>query len=200
MRPRQVRYSQIVMLGVRHTRREREQLKDWDVRRAKTKLMGFARNYGELPVLPDQPIGNSLYRRAEHHSSTMILPWMFWRTSSRRRLHVGRRDEFCFAPEVRATGRPLRFMVRVSSTHASLRAEIAGSARSKKDPNYVTALPGAGTFQSGGTFDSWQVSGNARESLPPSVFVEVCREEPARFVWKERIHTDDFLAQEGGSR
>jgi hypothetical protein len=29
-------------------------------------------------------------------------------------------------------GWPLRFMVRVSSTHASLRAEIAGSARSKK--------------------------------------------------------------------
>ena len=74
MRTRQVRYSQIVMLGVRHTRREREQLKDWDVRRAKTKLMGFARNYGELPVLPHQPIGHSLYRRAEHHSPTMVFP------------------------------------------------------------------------------------------------------------------------------
>jgi len=99
---------------------------------AKTKLMGLACNYGEHPVLPHQPIGNSLYRRAEHHSSNMVFPWMFWRTCCRRRLHIGRRYEFCFAPEVRATGRPLRFMGRVSSTHASLRAEIAGSARSKK--------------------------------------------------------------------
>ena len=79
-------------------------MNDWDVRRAKTKLMGFARNYGELPVLPHQPIGNSLYRRAEHHSSTMVFPWMFWRTCCRRRLHIGRRDEYCFAPEVRVNG------------------------------------------------------------------------------------------------
>jgi predicted RNA methylase len=49
-----VRYNQIVLFGVRRTRREREQLKDWDVQRAKTKLMGLARNYDELPVLPNQ--------------------------------------------------------------------------------------------------------------------------------------------------
>jgi len=52
--PEAVRYNQIVLFGVRRTRREREQLKDWDVQRAKAKLMGFARNYNELPVLPDQ--------------------------------------------------------------------------------------------------------------------------------------------------
>src|SRR4029077_2225651 len=49
-----VRYNQIVLFGVRRTRREREQLKDWDVQRSKTKLMGLARNYDELPVLSNQ--------------------------------------------------------------------------------------------------------------------------------------------------
>ena len=51
--PEAVRYNQIAVFGTRRTRREREQLKDWDVQRAKTKLMGFARNYDDLPVLPD---------------------------------------------------------------------------------------------------------------------------------------------------
>jgi hypothetical protein len=49
--PESVRYKQIVVFGVRRTRREREQLKDWDASRAKAKLLGISRNYEELPAL-----------------------------------------------------------------------------------------------------------------------------------------------------
>jgi hypothetical protein len=37
--PETLRYKQIVLFGVRRTKREREQLKDWDVNRAKAKLL-----------------------------------------------------------------------------------------------------------------------------------------------------------------
>src|SRR6266852_9391935 len=52
--PESIRFKQVVVFGVRRTRREREQLKDWDVQRAKTKLLALTRNYDELPVLPDE--------------------------------------------------------------------------------------------------------------------------------------------------
>jgi hypothetical protein len=52
--PDSIRYKQIVVFGVRRTRRERDQLKDWDVQRAKTKLLALTGSYGELPVLPDE--------------------------------------------------------------------------------------------------------------------------------------------------
>src|SRR5258707_13651238 len=51
--PESIRYKQVVVFGGRRTRREREQLKDWDAQRAKTKLLALTRNYDELPVLPD---------------------------------------------------------------------------------------------------------------------------------------------------
>src|SRR5438094_4943693 len=75
-------------------------------------------------------------------------------------------------------------MVRVSRTHPSLRAVIAGSARSKKNPN-VAAIPGTGTLQGGG---HTQLLASLKESqgvIFPSLLVEVCSEEPARFVWQE---------------
>ena len=52
--PESIRYKQVVVFGVRRTRRERDQLKDWDVQRAKTKLLALTRSYDELPVLPDE--------------------------------------------------------------------------------------------------------------------------------------------------
>ena len=103
-----IRYNQIVLFGVRRTRREREQLRDWDVQRAKTKLMGFARNYDELPVLPDQadrqfaipPSGPAqlVHRGVPLDALEDVLP-----TSVAYR-QAGR---ILFAPEIRATGRPL---------------------------------------------------------------------------------------------
>lgn len=106
--PEAVRYNQIVLFGVRRTRREREQLNDWDVQRAKAKLMGFARNYDELPVLPDQadrqfaipPSGPAqlIHRGLPLDTLEELLP-----TSVAYR-QAGR---ILFAPEIRATGRPL---------------------------------------------------------------------------------------------
>ncbi len=106
--PESVRYNQIVTFGVRRSRREREQLKDWDVQRAKTKLMGFARNYDELPVLPDEadrqfavPAGGPaqlINRGLPLDALEDVLP------ASAVYRQAGR---ILFSPEVRATGRPL---------------------------------------------------------------------------------------------
>jgi hypothetical protein len=106
--PEAVRYNQIVLFGVRRTRREREQLKDWDVQRAKAKLMGFAHNYAELPVLPDQadrqfaipPSGPAqlIHRGLPLDTLEDLLP------TSVAYKQAGR---ILFAPEIRATGRPL---------------------------------------------------------------------------------------------
>lgn len=106
--PEAVRYNQIVLFGVRRIRREREQLKDWEVQRAKTKLMGLAHNYDDLPVLPDDadrqfavpPSGRAqlVHRGLPLDAVEDLLP------ASVAYRQAGR---ILFAPEVRATGRPL---------------------------------------------------------------------------------------------
>lgn len=50
-----VKYKQVVLLGVRRTRRERDQLRDFDVSRARTLLSEMSRRWEQLPVLPDHP-------------------------------------------------------------------------------------------------------------------------------------------------
>jgi len=106
--PESIRYKQIVVFGVRRTRRERDQLKDWDVQRAKTRLLGLARSYDELPVLRDEadkefvvpPSGPAqlVYRGIPLDTVEDLLP------ASAAYRQAGR---ILFAPEVRATGRPL---------------------------------------------------------------------------------------------
>jgi predicted RNA methylase len=106
--PEAVRYGQIVAFGVRRTRRERDQLKDWDVQRAKARLLGFARNPNDLPVLPDEadrqfalpPAGppQLVHRGLPLDAIEDLLP------ASAAYRQAGR---ILFAPEVRATGRPL---------------------------------------------------------------------------------------------
>jgi hypothetical protein len=96
------------VFGVRRTRRERDQLKDWDVQRAKTKLLALTGNYDELPVLPDEadkefvvpPSGPAqlVYRGIPLDTVEDLLP------ASAAYRQAGR---ILFAPEVRATGRPL---------------------------------------------------------------------------------------------
>src|SRR5674476_518644 len=54
-------------------------------------------------------------------------------------------------------------MVRVSSTHPSLRAVIAGNARSKKIQMWPP-FPERERSKAAGTFNSWQVSTKASES------------------------------------
>ena len=106
--PEAIRYAQIVVFGVRRTRREREQLKDGDVQRAKARLFGFARNCDDLAVLPDEadrqytiPPGGQpqlVYRGLPLDAIEDLLP------ASAAFRQAGR---VLFAPEVRATGRPL---------------------------------------------------------------------------------------------
>jgi len=53
--PECVRYKQVVVLGVRRRRRERERLQDSDIARARLQYATLARNPAELPVLPAEP-------------------------------------------------------------------------------------------------------------------------------------------------
>lgn len=48
--PEALRYKQIVVFRIRRSRRKREQLKDWDVNRAKAKLSDISRKYEDLLV------------------------------------------------------------------------------------------------------------------------------------------------------
>src|SRR5438105_8716984 len=103
-----MRYNQIVVFGVRRSKREREQLKDWDVSRAKSKLLEFARTHEELPRLPDVPDrqfaipsggpAQLVYRGLPLDTLEDLLPASGAYRQAARVL---------FAPELRATGRPL---------------------------------------------------------------------------------------------
>ena len=106
--PEALRYKQIVVFGVRRSRRERDQLKDWDVNRAKAKLLEVARKHEELPILPDiadkefivPPGGPAqlVYRGFPLDILEDLLP------GSAAYRQAGR---ILFAPEAHATGRPL---------------------------------------------------------------------------------------------
>lgn len=106
--PESVRYKQIVVFGVRRTRREREHLKDWDVSRAKAKLLGISRDYEELPALPDSadkqfavpPSGpvQLVFRGIPLDTvEDLLAASPAYRQANR----------ILFAPEIRTAGRPL---------------------------------------------------------------------------------------------
>jgi len=53
--PECVRYKQVVLFGVRRSRRERERLTDNDITRARLYYAGLTRNQSQIPVLPSEP-------------------------------------------------------------------------------------------------------------------------------------------------
>ena len=53
--PECVRYKQVVVIGARRSRRERERLTDSDISRARLYYTGLARNPSQIPVLPSEP-------------------------------------------------------------------------------------------------------------------------------------------------
>ena len=53
--PECVRYKQVVLFGVRRTRRERERLTDSDITRARLYYASLARNPFQISVLPSEP-------------------------------------------------------------------------------------------------------------------------------------------------
>ena len=110
--PESIRYKQVVVFGVRRTRREREQLKDWDVQRAKTKLLAYTRTYDELPVLPDEatkslqclPVGRL-------NLCTAACRWTPWRICYPDLRRIDRLAEFCsHRKSARPAGRLLHCM------------------------------------------------------------------------------------------
>ena len=50
-----VRYKQVVVIGVRRSRREKERLTDSDITRARLYYASLARNPSQIPVLPHEP-------------------------------------------------------------------------------------------------------------------------------------------------
>ena len=53
--PECVRYKQVVVIGVRRSRREKERLTDSDITRARLYYASLARNPSQIPVLPSEP-------------------------------------------------------------------------------------------------------------------------------------------------
>lgn len=53
--PECVRYKQVVVLGARRNRRERERLQDRDITQARLQYASLARNPNQIPVLPSEP-------------------------------------------------------------------------------------------------------------------------------------------------
>jgi SAM-dependent methyltransferase len=53
--PECVRYKQVVVIGARRTRREKERLTDSDITRARLYYASLARNPSQIPVLPSEP-------------------------------------------------------------------------------------------------------------------------------------------------
>ena len=106
--PECVRYKQVVLFGVRRSRRERERLTDNDITRARLHYASLARNQSQIPVLPSEP--ELRYAVPESGPAQLIhrgLPLdevedLLPQSSAYRQ--AGR---ILFAEPVSATGRPL---------------------------------------------------------------------------------------------
>jgi predicted RNA methylase len=106
--PEAVRYQQIVVFGVRRSHRERSQVKDWDVGQARRKLSEYARQYEQLPGLFDVP------DRVYEVPPSGAVQWAYRgipldsvEDSLPNSAAYRQAARVLFAPEARATGRPL---------------------------------------------------------------------------------------------
>jgi SAM-dependent methyltransferase len=106
--PESARYKQIVLLGVRRTRRERERLSESEISRARIEYGRKSRDCESLPVLTDQPLRiypvpqggpvETIHRGLPLDAIEDLLPKSTAYRQARRIL---------FAPQVREVGRPL---------------------------------------------------------------------------------------------
>ena len=106
--PECVRYKQVVVIGARRSRRERERLTDSDITRARLYYASLARNPSQIPVLPSEPDvrysvplsgpAQLVYRGLPLDEIEDLLP------QSAAYRQAGR---ILFAEPVSATGRPL---------------------------------------------------------------------------------------------
>ncbi|MGB7593269.1 MAG: DUF6094 domain-containing protein [Terriglobia bacterium] len=106
--PECVRYKQVVVIGARRSRREKERLADSDITRARLYYASLARNPSQIPVLPSEPEARYdvplsgpaqlVYRGLPLDEIEDLLP------QSAAYRQAGR---ILFAEPVSATGRPL---------------------------------------------------------------------------------------------
>src|SRR5208282_5005951 len=106
--PECVRYKQVVVIGVRRSRREKERLTDSDITRARLYYASLARNPSQIPALPSEPEARYdvpvsgpaqlVYRGLPLDGIEDLLP------QSAGYRQAGR---ILFAEPVSATGRPL---------------------------------------------------------------------------------------------
>ena len=106
--PECVRYKQVLVIGARRSRREKERLTDNDITRARLYYAGLARNPSQIPILPSEPEAQYnvpvsgpaqlVYRGLPLDEIEDLLP-----------LSAGYRQSgrILFAEPVSATGRPL---------------------------------------------------------------------------------------------
>jgi hypothetical protein len=118
--PECVRYKQVVVIGVRRSRREKERLTDSDITRARLYYASLARNPSQIPILPSEPEAQYdvpvsgpaqlVYRGLPLDEIEDLLP------QSAAYRQAGR---ILFAESVSAIGRPL---TPLHSGHVSLLA------------------------------------------------------------------------------
>jgi len=106
--PECIRYKQVVVIGARRSRREKERLTDSDISRARLYYASLARNPSQIPVLPSEPEAQYdipvsgpaqlVYRGLPLDEIEDLLP------HSAAYRQAGR---ILFADPVSATGRPL---------------------------------------------------------------------------------------------
>jgi SAM-dependent methyltransferase len=106
--PESIRYKQIVLLGTRRTRRERDRLSDGEISRARIEYGRKARDYESLPVLTDEPM--RLYFVPEGAPMEMIhrgLPLDLIEDALPKSAAYRQARRILFEPEAREVGRPL---------------------------------------------------------------------------------------------
>jgi hypothetical protein len=106
--PECVRYKQVVVIGARRSRREKERLTDSDITRARLYYAGLSRNPSQIPALPsepevryDVPVSGPVqlvYRGLPLDEIEDVLP---------QSAAYGQAGRILFAEPVSATGRPL---------------------------------------------------------------------------------------------
>lgn len=106
--PQSAQYKQVVLVGVRRTRREREQLSDWEITQARLEYGRKARDYESLAVLTNQP--GHVYSVPEAGPVELIhrgLPLDLIEDQLQKSAAYRQARRILFAPEIRAAGRPL---------------------------------------------------------------------------------------------
>lgn len=101
-------YKQIVLFGVRRTRREHDRLSDWEITQSRLEYGRKARDYESLPVLSDQP--GQVCSVPEAGPVELIhrgLPLDVIEDLLQKSAAYRQARRILFAPEIRPVGRPL---------------------------------------------------------------------------------------------